>query len=437
MRTSAKLCISRGRGVLLGAPLLAAILGCAASSGNTAFDASGVDADSGGGGGGSDGGGGSLGSGGDGGGGSLGSGGGGGGGADGGGEAGSFNTPPCDRGLAVDDPSAASFAKAMGICTLASQAGYGLVSATYSNAFGSTTPPHAGQWGLLPKFGAVVVPREGSTLGVLSSGYAREYDDAQGALINAPSTTMWGCPGTEQCVPWSPTGPEGVASDFINSSPDGPLNGFNYPTGVAPPGYPKAAQGCDQSMLVNDMIDLKLVLKAPTGATGFQFDLDFYSSEWPNTVCSEYNDAFVAYLTSTKTTGNISYDPNKNPIAVNADFFNRCTPNTPLGCAPLEYGPAPQTGTSTCSAGTSELQGTGYADLALTWCETNADVQATVGGATGWLTTTAPIQGGEEFLLELMIWDAGDGLADSSILLDHFQWLGTPVTAPVTQPAPK
>jgi hypothetical protein len=365
----------------------------------------------------------------------TGSSGGGGGGSDGG--VGVIDsTPPCDTGLAIDDPNAASFAKAIGICTMASQAGYGLVSASYSKAFGSTAAPHDGQWGLLPKFGSVIVPREGSSLGVLSSGYAREYDDPQGNLMNAPSTTAWACPGSTQCVPWwTSSGPEGAQSDFINSSPDGPLQGFNYPTAVAPPGFPQAAQGCAQSKLVNDMIDLKLVLKAPATATAFSFDLDFYSSEWPNTVCSEYNDAFVAYLTSSGLTGNISFDPNKNPIAVNANFFNRCTPGAPVGCAPLYQGPAPQTGTSTCSAGTSELQGTGFSNLAMTWCETSADIVATEGGATGWLTTLAPISAGEQFTLELMIWDAGDGLADSSILLDHFQWLGgTPVTVPVTQP---
>jgi hypothetical protein len=337
----------------------------------------------------------------------------------------------------MEDPNAASFAKAMGLCTTVAHDGYGLVSASYSNAYGSTTPPHAGQWGLLPKFGAVIGPREGSRLGALSSGYAREYDDAQGTPLNAAASSTWGCPGSPQCVPWWAGGTEAVTSDFINSSPDGPLEGFNYPTGTAPPGFPQAAQGCQQSTVVNDMIDLKLVLKAPPAATGFQFDLDFYSSEWPNTVCSEYNDAFVAYVTSQQTTGNISFDPNKNPIAVNANFFNRCTPNTPVGCVPLYSGqPAPPSSTSTCSGGTAELQGTGYGDTALTWCLSSADRVATVGGATGWLTTVAPIQGGEQFTLEFMIWDAGDGLADSTILLDRFQWIGgTPVPVPVTQPA--
>jgi hypothetical protein len=327
-------------------------------------------------------------------------------------------TPPCDMGLAVDDGDPARFAKAMGICTTAAQQGFGLVSASYSRAFGSNQAPHAGQWGLLPRFGNVIKPREGATLGVLSSGYAREYDDSQGALLNMPAPTcMWsGIPGA--C-------PVGIASDFVNSSPDGPLDGMNYPTGAAPPGFPKAAAGCPQDNKVNDAIDLKLVLKAPMDAAGFQFDFDFYSSEWPNFVCSDFNDAFIAYLTSSGITDNISFDSINNPVAVNTNFFDRCTAGAPLGCNRSDgITPDPPLSTSTCAGGAGELDGTGYSDTAPTLCMNGSDISASLGGATGWLTTHAPIAPGEQFTIEFMIWDAGDGILDSSVLLDHFQWIG-------------
>ena len=213
---------------------------------------------------------------------------------------------PCDTGLAIDDPNAASFAKAIGICTSAATDGYGLVSATYSNGFGSNAPPAPGQSGLVPKFGNAMSPREGVRIGVLSSGYAGNYDSMDG-LDNGPSAA------------------------FVQSG-GGPRDGSSYPTGTAPPGFPKAAQGCMQDNVVNDMIDVKLVLQAPQDATGFQFDFDFYSSEWPNYVCSNFNDAFVAYLTSTGLTNNISFDSNHNPVAVNIDFFDRCTPGAPVAC---------------------------------------------------------------------------------------------------------
>jgi hypothetical protein len=334
--------------------------------------------------------------------------------------------PPCDVGLAVDDANPATFAKAIGICTQASSAGYGLVSASYSNAWASTAPPQAGQWGFLPTFGSVIVPRQGSAMSALSSGYARQYDDSAGTVNNAPGIL-------------NPAGsPFGVVSDFVNSSPDGPREGMNYPTGAAPPGFPQSASGCGQSMMVNDMIDVKLTLKAPPNATGFSFDFDFHSSEWPNFVCSDYNDAFVAYVTSNETTGNVSFDSNKNPIAVNANFFNRCTPNAPVGCLSSDNGPPMAIGTSTCTAGAGELAGTGFADTAKTQCGTAQDINATLGGATGWLTTTAPIKGGEQFTIDFMIWDSGDGLLDSLVLIDNFQWIGgTPVMGPSTNRPPQ
>jgi hypothetical protein len=316
-------------------------------------------------------------------------------------------TPPCDPGLAIDDTNAGSFAKAIGICTSAASGGWGLVGATYSNGFGSTALPASGQSGLVPQFGTAMTPREGARIGVLSSGYARNYDDPDGTN-NGPN------------------------SDFVASG-GGPRDGTNYPTGQAPPGFPKAAQGCQQDNLVNDMIEVKLVLKAPPDATGFQFDFDFYSSEWPNYVCSNFNDAFVAYLTSTATTGNISFDANNNPVAVNIDFFNRCTPGTPLGCLRSNgANPDPPLSSSSCSAGTSELGGTGFGDTYQTQCD-SGNVQATLGGSTGWLTTTASIQPGEQFTLEFMIWDAGDGLLDSSVLIDHFQWIGGTVSTGTTR----
>jgi hypothetical protein len=307
------------------------------------------------------------------------------------------------------DGDAAFFAQAIGICTQAAQAGFGLVSASYSNAYGGTNPPAAGQWGLLSSFG-VLAPREGAALGALSSGYGRAYDDAD---------------GTDQ----------GMSSAFVSGQP---MDGTNYPTGAAPPGYPQAAQGCPQDNLVNDMVDVKLVLKAPPDASGFQFDFAFFSSEWPNYVCSNFNDAFVAYLSSAQTTGNISFDSMHNPVAVNIGFLDVCTPDAPIGCLRSNGAqPDPPLSSSACASGTAQLTSTGYAYTDQTQCDESVNnVTATLGASTGWLTTKAPIQPGEQFTLDLMIWDAGDGLLDSSVLIDHFQWLGGPPPTTVTTPAP-
>ncbi len=306
----------------------------------------------------------------------------------------------CDMGLAVDG-DATSFAKAIGICKTAAMDGYGLVSAQYSKAYGSANPPVKGQWGLLPKFGDVIVPREGGAFGALSSGIAREYDDLSG--------------GTTQF--WKGT----------------PLYSGSDAAGAVPMGFPKAAQGCDQDGKVNDMINVRLTLTAPMDAGGFQFDFNFYSSEWPNFVCSNYNDAFIAYLTSNSVKGdNISFDSNNNPVAVNNNFLNRCTPNTGVGCSSQKGAGAPIGTPATCMGGEAELQGTGFGPKATTGCTLKQ--LATVGGATGWLTTQAPVDPGETFTIDFMIFDAGDEALDSSVLIDNFQWLGGNVSTGTTRP---
>ena len=44
------------------------------------------------------------------------------------------------------------------------------------------------------------------------------------------------------------------------------------------------------------------------------------------------------------------------------------------------------------------------------------------GGGTAWLTTQAPVEPGEIFNLDFYIWDTGDRVYDSTVILDNFQW---------------
>lgn len=100
--------------------------------------------------------------------------------------------------------------------------------------------------------------------------------------------------------------------------------------------------------------------------------------------------------------GNISFDSNLNPVSVNIAFFEVC---------------------SGCPLGTAELQGTGF-DL---WNDA---------GATSWLETTAPVQGGETFTIRFAIWHTGDAAWDSTVLIDGFEWIADGGTVDVgTQPA--
>jgi len=308
------------------------------------------------------------------------------------------NPPTCDDAITPGAATAEDFAKALGICATAAKDGYGVVKAEVTRGYGSSQAPNGGQTGVLTKFGNVIKPREGKKLAVLSTGYANEFN-----------------------------GPTGNRS-FQN----GQL--WDY-SGALPPGFPKAASGCPQAPDTNDVVNLKLTLKAPKNASGVRFDFNFYSSEWPQYICSEFNDGFLAYLTAKGFNGgkgdNMSFDSKKNPVSVNNGFFDRCTPNVDIGCAP-----GAKKATSTCPGGVDELRGTGFG-VDGDYCPAilgGSGKTSTNGGATGWLTSSAPVQAGEEFTLEFMIWDTGDSDLDSSVLIDNFKWAEGEVTVITDRP---
>ncbi|MGH7297790.1 MAG: choice-of-anchor L domain-containing protein, partial [Polyangiaceae bacterium] len=146
-------------------------------------------------------------------------------------------------------------------------------------------------------------------------------------------------------------------------------------------------------------------------------------------VCTDFNDSFVAWLTSTAFSGtggdlNISYDAKNNPVSVNNGFFDRCTPNATTGCQGTNKG------TAACAGGPNELEGTGFYNLG-NYCSG----QSTGGGATGWLTTKAPVKQGETMTIQFIIWDTGDQNWDSSVLVDNFQWQPGPTQTGTGRPA--
>jgi hypothetical protein len=308
------------------------------------------------------------------------------------------NPPTCDADIASAG-TAEDFARAMGICDKASERGYGLVSAKFTRGYGREDLPKAEQHNVLPKFGNVIKPREGRKLGVISTGYAQEF--------NGAANTPFG-------------GPTGGRAWFGRGG-----------TGSAPPGFPKGAAGCPQESEVNDVVNVRLELKAPRNASGFKFDFNFYSGEWPGYICSNYNDGFIAYLTAKSYNGgkgdNISFDAKKNPVSVNNGFFDRCTQEVTLGCR----SGTTNLGRSACPGGPSELGGTGFG---IVGDACGRGEQTTLGGATGWLSSNAPVQAGETFTLELMIWDTGDAVLDSSVLLDNFHWLAGAVKISTQRP---
>ena len=306
------------------------------------------------------------------------------------------NVATCDSSLPANG-SAMQMAQAMGLCQQSSGSAWGVVSAKLTQGYGNSTAPDSHQTSILGTFGSALTPREGASFGVLSSGYAQSNDSCptgQRYQSMAGTSFKYGC---------AMTGP-----------------------GAAPSGFPKSATGCPSQTgeAVNDVADLQLQIKVPANANGFSFDFDFGSGEWPEFVCSPFNDAFIAYLKSAAfnsgTPDNISFDSKNNPVSVNNGFFSQCGPaNAKTGCAQQATA-----GTASCSGGTADLMGTGFYDLN---DQSACASGETGGGMTGWLTTQAPVQPGETITIDLIVWDTGDQYYDSSVILDHWTWKPDPV----------
>ena len=144
---------------------------------------------------------------------------------------------PCDAALTEAGP-AADFAKALGICQMATGGSWGLVSATYTQGYNSTVAPNAGQHGIQTGFGPAVLPHEGSMLGVLSSGYAMACDDAS---------------PTAACTA------SGTGDPYFK----GAQTAMNTGNGTAPPTYPKSTATCMAATTVFDTIGVTLQIQVP------------------------------------------------------------------------------------------------------------------------------------------------------------------------------
>lgn len=280
---------------------------------------------------------------------------------------------PCDQDLPVDG-DVEQFLKAIGLCKMTDEDSgeWGVISAKFTKGVNTTSNARNDQHGILPKFGDVLTPREGASLGMLSTGFAREFDTNGSSQVAFTPGKSWD------------------SVSILDPSEQ------------------------------NDVIALRLRIRVPTNAKSLMFDFNFHSSEWPNYINSGFNDEFRANLNGE----NISFDANQNPVSVNLGFFDRCKPNETVGCS------GNQQSTSECFGGDAELEGTGFG-LRGSGCR-SSDVPK--GGATGWLTTQSPVEAGSIIELDFVIWDARDASWDSAVLIDNFRWDADAVTVGTGRP---
>jgi hypothetical protein len=273
------------------------------------------------------------------------------------------NPPPstCDDNIALTDFDPMNGARAIDLCQVAEGKKWGVLDAQYVRGNYSKAPQTAAV-GIFSDFGPNVQTQGGTRMLGLSSGYAR--------LPSQP-----GACGSNSCSAYGP--------------------------GTAPPGFPQDNPSCPVSDSINDDIGLQVKVRTPKNATGYEFRFKFYSFEYPEWVCDNYNDQFIALIDPApkgSINGNISFDKNGSPVSVNIAFFDVCD-----GCA----------------LGAGEMQGTGFNQ----WDDA---------GGTAWLKTQAPVTGGEEITLRFMIWDTGDSAWDSTALVDGFRWIANGGSVVVT-----
>ena len=164
-------------------------------------------------------------------------------------------------------------------------------------------------------------------------------------------------------------------------------------------------------------------LRAPTNSRAFSFNSYFFSAEFPEYVCAQFNDQFVALV----NTPNGVPSPIANPSDKNLMTYKQGGQNWPIGVniakgtnlfAVCEINAAcsmDNVSPSSCSLGLAQLSGTGY--------DKPAGQPCAVGGATFWLTTAGNVIPGDVVELRIAIWDVGDNAYDSTALIDGFQWL--------------
>jgi MYXO-CTERM domain-containing protein len=146
--------------------------------------------------------------------------------------------------------------------------------------------------------------------------------------------------------------------------------------------YDYPGSGADLS--AGDHATLTFDIQVPQYANSFSFNFNFFSREYPEWVGEAYNDTFEVWLDSQSYQGQIVFDAFGNPVTVNNALFAVTNP--------------------------ADLVGTGF----------DQD------GATGWVTTIAPCTGGETMTISYEIYDVADGVWDSAVLIDNFQFSETP-----------
>lgn len=381
----------------------------------------------------------------------------------------------CDNGVTVGNGKTGEQAMmAMGLCRFVKQGAYvdaGTVEYVPEDA---SAPP----WGVIDYSAASGVPVASSKFVYDASTGADQQAAAPGAVAppsfnSYTSSSAFRTPATDGYGVWDRFGAATNAYDFpkegtrllaisTGAAADRSRATFRSTqigyererssgipiTGKAPGALVAAGTNpsCPKGSSQNDAINLRFQVRVPSNAVGFSFNSQWFTAEYPEWLCSSYNDSFLGVLNTQRRApdgglavppipagsgysaypgGNIIFDTNKKPVTVNLASQGGDPRFFPLPGANVNFDHP-------------FLAGTGYDQLVRNSGGVNSyGSQITeTGGSTGWLTTTAPVLPGEVITMEFIIWDSSDLIYDSTAIIDNWLWSprGTPYTAPTTTP---
>lgn len=224
--------------------------------------------------------------------------------------------------------------------------------------------------------GATFKPRRGAQAVVLSTGIAAHAGMTAEAIVDSCSNLGLPCPSTDFPEEFDLAElPQPLMTEAADC-PQGQPHELGDCSGTVDP------QWLGDPRLAHDYTELRFSAVVPQGTLAVSLAVAFLTAERPMRFPSEYNDFLIVWLESERWTGNIAIHPKlATPIAANA----------------LEY------------AFTNE-------DPEI------ADLAFAGHAATDWFRISAMVTPGDTVTLVVALFDAGDGIADSAVLLDDLRW---------------
>lgn len=311
--------------------------------------------------------------------------------------------PSCDGGLVSNSANPEDYARAIDLCQFTTANPplpdriWGVIQNTSQFRLASGAGnPHASSRSIRPQFGGNNPPEQGDRLIVLSTGHAAasgQTNPGFAAFQNGQEM------GTSSPFP----------ADWYTA------NGNSLPNA---PGCPSPAGNTAYNPVM-----FRTEVRVPTNALSFSVRMNFFSAEYPEYVCTAFNDFFVTLVDSTAN----------NPADRNIAIYTQGNNQWPVGVNILQaasglFTQCSNGGISQCGGGgnyngctsTAGLDGTGMDTNG--WTNLSCGYIGRHGGGTGWLSMSGNVTPGEIMTLRFVIWDTGDQQFDSVVLLDDFQW---------------